>query len=948
MIKNRALAEKQVNKLLCKIEEKQVVSHDVKARLRDVALHSPFFLQTLPRHIEAFCETALSPGSDPVLKMIEVSALRLKSLACQNIEAFDSALRSIRYEMIHQILWLDHAALIDLDETLKALSSLADLIVKQCAEWHYQQLSDIYGYPVTEEGQKMPLAILAMGKLGGCELNFSSDIDLICAYEHDGQTDGSRTLSYHEFFCKLVQRVHSSLSAVTEDGFVYRVDLRLRPYGNSGPLAMGFAAMEEYYQTQGREWERCALIKARPIGMSVHAGQQLLNLLQPFIYRRYLDFGVIESLRELKNMMDHEVVRQDHQNHLKLGPGGIREIEFIAQVFQLVRGGQDMALRERATPVVLQQLAEKRYIDVADISGLLNAWQFLRMAENRIQQMYDRQEHTLPTNKVDQWRLAASMRFENWASFLRVLAAHREQVQRCFDQVFSRPVSPAHQEINTYWLSISSSGELADHDKALLENLAYDYKWLHELLCRMKVHGIYPRLSAVGQKRCDDLIPLIIHENAGHKDSNTAVERLFKVIQAIARREVYLAMLLEKQLVRKHLAKLCVSSLWLTDTIAQYPALLDELIDARILYAPPDRQGLQVELNHLLASIDSGDTERQMDCLRHFRQARQLCIAAADIAGVLPLERVSEHLSWLAESVLEAVFEQVWCGMVMRYGVPTYDADGETRVAGFAVIGFGKLGGIELGYGSDLDLVFLHDSHGSRQITNGKKSIENSVFFTRLAQRLVHFLSTLTPAGVLYHIDTRLRPNGGSGLLVSSLDAFERYQMDDAWVWEHQALVRGRYISGNRSIGDAFEKIRGTVLSQSRDRLELRSAVFAMRQRMRSELDQSHTGQFDLKHGVGGIVDIEFMVQYMVLSEACQNPRLRGYTDVVGILESACGERCITSVHRQALVEAYQAYRGRIHRQVLQGLGRCVAEEDHRIYRQTVISAWLSIFDELA
>ncbi len=872
-------------------------------------------------------------------------------MASDDNDSLDQALRYFRGRHMLCIALRDLSFSCSLSELLEYLSALADQLIQCAIQWHYHSLAELHGYPMDDHGNRVPIVILAMGKLGARELNYSSDIDLIFSYEHDGETVGRRPLTHHEFFLKLAKQFYKSLNKVTVDGFVFRVDLRLRPYGNSGPLVMSFSAMEDYYQNQGREWERYAMIKARPVGMSIDAGEKLLSLLKPFVYRRYLDFGAIQSLRDLKIMIDREVARRDLQDNLKLGPGGIREIEFIAQVFQLMRGGRDTSLQDRSTPLTLQKLAEKRYMEESDTNNLIRAWRFLRTAENHIQEMSDRQDHTLPKNKEEQNRLAVSMDFHTWQEFLERLSYHREHVQRCFDGIFAEPEENDSDSIKIYWLSISelSPDTNSKEDINLLAKLGYrGAKQLHEQLVNLKIQGVYTRLSAQGKSLCDGLIPALLRESSELEEPDETIRRLLSVIIAIARRESYLSLLLEEPAARAQLGKLCIASIWVTETISSIPMLLDELIDPRTLYSPPNKQGLNTELSRLLGDLDQGDIEMQMERLRYFRQAQQLRIAAADITNAIPLMKVSDHLTWVAESLLHVTLELAWSDMSSRYGYPTYVEQGETREAGFAVIGFGKLGGIELGYGSDLDLVFLHDSLGSKQVTNGTKSVDNSVFFTRLAQRLVHLLATLTPAGKLYEIDMRLRPNGQSGMLVSSLSAFEDYQRNEAWIWEHQALVKGRAICGATAVCEEFERVRGVILGKKREKDLVRREIFDMRRRMREELDLSKAGSFDLKQGAGGIVDIEFIVQYAVLSRAHDRLELVVYSDTIRILESVIRIGWLDKDTGRGLIEAYRQYRGLIHRRVLQGQGRCVSMNEFELCRQKVNKAWLEIFGERA
>jgi len=943
------LIQAEVERVVTAIESNEKQSETVLTVLRQdgefwqrLFALSPFaglFLSRYPEELAQLMQRYESTIDAGVLGQ----SLADNLLTIQDANELDRVLRQRRNAEMVLIALRDLQGIAPLEETLAHLSSLADSLVAICLQWHYDRLAERHGYPLTDDGQHMPLVVLGMGKLGAEELNFSSDIDLILAYEKDGMTNGTSSIEHHEFFLRLTRKFYQSLNKTTEDGFVFRVDLRLRPYGNSGPLAMSFDAMEEYYQTQGREWERYAMIKARAMGMDISAGERLLEILQPFVYRRYLDFGVIQSLRDLKVMIDQETVRKDRQDNLKLGPGGIREIEFIAQVFQLMRGGQDLALRSRSTPTILRHLAERTLISQQESDDLIIAWRFLRLAENRIQSMYDRQEHDLPTSAVDQQRLALAMGYGQWQDFLDQLTIHREAAQQCFDSVFAETEGGEKKDpTRMFWLEITE-----EHiDTEYLTGLDYadPAEAMHKIR-GIKVQGVYQRLSVRGQELLDVLLPAIIDLAAEQDGPDETLTRLLSVIVPIARRESYLALLVESPLALRQLARLCSASSWITQVITRYPVLLDELIDPRRLYAPPGRDDINVELTRLLVDMDSGDVEEQMERLRVFKQALQLRIAAADTMQSMPLMRVSDHLTWIAESLVNVALELAWEYLVTRHGYPMYELDGKTVQAQFGVIGFGKLGGIELGYGSDLDLIFVHNSQGQSQFTDGDKSIENGMFFTRLAQRLLHLLTTLTPSGVLYEIDMRLRPNGKSGLLVSSLQSLTSYQHEEAWTWEHQALVRARPVAGGEGVCTAFQQIRSDILSVERDPATLRDEVIDMRQRMRDELDKSSDREFDLKQGAGGIVDIEFMVQYVVLGKANQYPELLEFTDNIRLIEVAAETGLITSDQGHLLVDAYQEYRARLHQLVLQDMGRCVAPSEFAGQRDQVVEVWRQLFE---
>lgn len=912
---------------------------------RHVLAVSPFITNYLTRHPDTLPKLIDNQANefDPTQLNQHISD---KLLPITESVEFDRQLRRLRNEQMILIALRDLQGLASLEKTLAHLSTLADTLVEACLRWQYEKLAERHGYPLTDDGQHMPLVVLGMGKLGAEELNFSSDIDLILAYEKDGMTNGQSSIEHHEFFLRLTRRFHQSLHKTTEDGFVFRVDLRLRPYGNSGPLAMSFDAMEEYYQTQGREWERYAMIKARAIGMNIGAGEQLLAILQPFVYRRYLDFGVIQSLRDLKAMIDQETIKKDRQDNLKLGAGGIREVEFIAQVFQLMRGGQDLALRSRSTPAILNHLAKRSLLSQQESDQLITAWRFLRYAENHIQSIHDRQEHNLPKSAIDQQRLALSMGYDRWSSFIKQLSVHRQIVQACFDNIFAETRETGKKNpTRLFWLEITEESL----DESYLAGLGYQYSLeAAQKIQGIKTKSVYRRLSGRSQALLDELIPAIIDLAADFDSPDESLTRLLSVMTSIARRESYLALLTETPTARQQLAKLCSASSWITQVITRYPVLLDELIDPRRLYEPPGRNDINVELTRLLTDMDPEDVEAQMERLRIFKQAQQLRIAAADTMQTMPLMRVSDHLTWIAESLVNVALELAWEHLIQHHGNPVYELDGEKKQAQFGIIGLGKLGGIELGYGSDLDLIFVHDSKGKHQYTNGKKPIENSMFFTRLAQRLLHLLSTLTPSGTLYEIDMRLRPNGKSGLLISSLQALSDYQHKEAWTWEHQALVKARPIAGGETVCNGFQKIRNEILSLERDPAILRNEVINMRQRMHDELDQSDNNKFDLKQGTGGIVDIEFMVQYMALLKARSYPQLLELTDNIRLIEAMTEVHLIAADQGSLLIDAYQKYRACLHHRVLQGLDQCVALSMFTSQRAQIIQVWKQLFEYMS
>lgn len=875
-----------------------------------------------------------------------------------DMASLQQVLRQFRNQSMLRIIWRDIAGWAELFETTRDLSLLAETCIECALTKLYQWQGDASGgTPVDENNQPMNLVVIGMGKLGAYELNVSSDIDLIFAYSEDGEIKAETPLGHAQFFTRLGQKLIQALDTMTGDGFVFRVDMRLRPFGDSGALAASFAAMENYYQLHGREWERYALIKARVVAGDRNTGAELMETLRPFIYRRYLDYGAYDSLREMKAMIAREVKRKSLEHNVKLGSGGIREVEFIAQVFQLIRGGQDRGLQQQSLFAVLDHLAEQECLPAAVIEELKTAYIFLRTTEHRLQEVADQQTHVLPQDEFPRLRLAVSMGFLDWDSFSETLNQHRQKVEQGFSSVFEAPQTEPqldqngqqentlHGELGSLW----QTGLDDEHAAVLLAEIGYsDTTELLRRLLGFRYGHCYRSLTSTGRKRLDQLMPLMLGATIQTDLPDVTLIRLIDLLENIARRSVYLALLTEYPLALSQLVKLCGASPWIARYLSQHPILLDELLDPRSLYAPPDKNTLVSTLREQMQATDVDDLEQAMDTLRHFKHSNVLRVAAADLVGALPLMKVSDHLSWIAEAILEEALSLAWDDLVAKHGRPQCDDVGDTAEAekGFAIIAYGKLGGLELGYGSDLDLVFLHGSESENQMTcvetEQQKPLPVSTFFARLGQRLIHFLTALTPAGVLYEIDMRLRPDGASGMLVSSLETYSSYQQSKAWTWEHQALVRARPVAGDIDIAEQFVKIRQHVLCQPRDMAKLREEIMTMRQRMRTELGKSKPGLFDLKQGEGGIVDIEFMVQYATLGWAHKYPELAVYTDNIRILEQIAKTGLMAEADVQLLNTAYKEYRNRLHRTALQEQGGLVDDSEFQEYRQRVSGIWKS------
>ena len=846
-------------------------------------------------------------------------------------------LRYFRQREMTRIIWRDLAGWADLAETVRELSALADACIRQALATLYQWHSAQFGVPLNEAGEQQNLIVIGMGKLGAGELNLSSDIDLIFSFSEQGETQGGpRSISHELFFTRLGQKLVQALDNVTTDGFVFRVDMRLRPFGDSGALVSCFNAMEDYYQTQGREWERYAMIKARFITGNGDEKLALRSLLKPFVYRRYLDYGVFDSLREMKSMIVSQLRRKGNEDNIKLGVGGIREIEFIGQVFQLIYGGRDEPLQQRPILTILDLLAERQCLSEQAVDDLKQAYIFLRRTEHRIQAFADQQTHLLPTDEAGLLRIAKLMGFEKTSDFIFVLNEHREQVQDHFEQVLTSPQADAQPEEE---LSLFSS--TTDDKVAYLAELGFEQtqQGVALILGLFDTHN-YRNLGEIEHQRLVKLLPLLVKAASQVANPDDCLNRLLTLVESILRRSAYMSLLVENPLALSQLVKLCAASPWISSQLARHPMLLDELLDPRTLYEVPDR-GQQVrKLTACIDSAEETDIEQQMVLLREFRQIASLHVAAADVTQVLPLMRVGDQLTELAEIQLAQILELSWRHMVTRHGRPPCTDNDDLSQCGFSVLAYGKLGGLELGYGSDLDLVFVFDDKTNEGLTDGEKPVEPLMFYTRLAQRMIHFMNTMTAGGILYEVDMRLRPNGQSGLLVTDVSGFEAYQKQEAWTWEHQALVRARCVAGDSALSEQITAIRSEILSQKRELTTLIKDVSEMRAKMREQLNKSTAELFDLKQGEGGITDIEFMVQYAALAWSSDCPDLLVYTDNIRMLEALKTSDKLSEHDSNMLAGAYRFYRKLANHCILKEKPAVVPIERVAAYRTQVANMW--------
>lgn len=843
----------------------------------------------------------------PFLREEMHAFLSTDPVTAENETALHGALRSLRKRVMLRLVVRDLSGMADLAEVMISMTDLAEITISFALERHQTWLADPsrYGPPKgAESGATQEMLVVAMGKLGGGELNVSSDVDLIFVYPEDGETSGARVISNHDFFARVGKRLIASLNDITADGYVFRVDMRLRPYGDSGPLAMSFTMLEKYFITQGREWERYAWIKSRVIaGPRAEESRLMQQIAQPFIFRKYLDFGAYESMRDLHSQIRKEVSRCEMHDNIKLGPGGIREIEFIAQVFQLTRGGRDADLRIRPTLAVLRRLQEKRQLPDATVAELIDAYCFLRNLEHRLQYLDDQQTQMLPEDPAEQALIAAAMGFSRHEVFSQQLDGHRGNVTRHFELIFATP-----QKTQTWdtlaWLWQGQAGDETEVETATAQLSAMGFVDPIKMLgCLQEFRhsSRYRQLPELSQQRVDALVPAMIEVAAEFPPADQTLERMLQLLESVSRRAAYLALLLEYPQALKRVAKLASASQWASEYLSQHPILLDELLNPADLHSVPDWSRAKAELAQQLnaaSGCEDNDIEQQMDILRHFHHAQVFQLLAKDLEGLLPLETLSDHLTALADLVLDTVLHLAWSGLRKRHRADPV----------FAIIGYGKLGGKELGYASDLDIIFLYDdSHPDAQ-----------EIYARLGQRINSWLTSYTSAGLLYETDLRLRPNGSSGLLVSSIEAFKQYQQKQAWVWEHQALTRARCTAGDRHVGEIFEQTRKQILCQRRDLTKLKHEVLMMRQKM-LEAHPNLTDLFDIKHDRGGIIDVEFIVQYLVLGHACDHPELTGNIGNIALLKLAGELGLIPAQAAETVLNAYREFRRVQHRLRLNG-----------------------------
>ncbi|MGU9958279.1 MAG: bifunctional [glutamate--ammonia ligase]-adenylyl-L-tyrosine phosphorylase/[glutamate--ammonia-ligase] adenylyltransferase [Arenicellales bacterium WSBS_2016_MAG_OTU3] len=901
----------------------------IRKSLPQVFAGSEFIARFCQRENKSFSDLLTSGDLQQSLSADQIAQGLSHALASADVEAdYKACLRKFCLRESVRIAWRDLSGWAGLDEVIAARSTLADAVVQHSLAFAYEMTSAAFGKPQLLNDAATPLIVFGLGKLGGGELNFSSDIDLVFAYAEDGETQAApgvrKTISHHEFFVRCARCFIRLVDEITADGQAFRVDARLRPNGDAGPLALSFDAMEHYFQLHGREWERYAWIKARVIGeypapakkKNSH-GQHFLKVIRPFVYRKYLDFGAVQSIRDMQRMIENELRKKGSRGNVKLGRGGIREIEFIAQSYQLVHGGRSLNLQTQQLKSAFTELVAAGLIEHEDSNQLWLDYVFLRNVEHRLQMVNQQQTHKLPESGNEQQRLAFTMGFEDWATFSLALGHVQQRVAKQFAKVFGDDKSDDKGDDKSE-TSDASLGQLwpdaLDDDNAigLLSAAGFDDpERALQTLKGFRDGRHYQGFSRDGRKKADDLMPKLLQQIVAEKNPDTALSRVLQVLEQIGRRSSYLVLLRESHVALAQLVSLTSISQWVANWIGQHPVILDELLSPVGTESLPTRAELGVWLKKRLQTGNEEDLDFAMTVLREFKHGQLLQVAAANMAARITAEDVGHSLSDLATVSLQQVVELARKSIGKRFGKPVVNkANAHEPDGTIGILAYGKLGSRELGYHSDLDIVFLYDASAfeNGETTGGDKNVGLEYYFSRLTQRMVHIITTRTPAGLLYEIDMRLRPSGSSGTVVSSLQAYEAYQMHAAWTWEHQALVRGRLLSNNPDFVVRFETVRKNILMQPRDKTELALQISKMRERMIQANSQSTDALYDIKLDSGGMVDIEFLSQFLVLSGAASEPSIIEPRTTVDILKCAADLGLIAMTQANGLCDIYYQY----------------------------------------
>ncbi len=812
------------------------------------------------------------------------------------LESEDEVMKRLRrYRRKHSfiIAWRDLMFAESLQSTLLNTSVLASHCINIAIRYCAVQLHRIHGIPRDSQFNRIDLAVLGLGKLGGTELNFSSDIDLIFAYKESGVTDGERPLSHASFFRKLCQKVIHVLNHPTEDGLVYRVDTRLRPHGSMGQIVLSYAAMEDYYQREGRDWERYALIKARPVAGCIESAAELIDRLRPFIYRRYIDYSSYAAIRDMKRKIATRLQNQEHNFHIKLGSGGIREIEFIVQSFQLIRGGKLPQLRNPNCLQSLDVLNQLKLIDDDDWQHMSRAYQFYRRAENRLQMLADLQEHSVPSDEHRKMMLAKSMGFEQFEAFNQKLSEYRQKIHSLFDSVFSQ------QLFNQSTVLRRGGINPADIERWVHRHSFEDPSAAVYLIKQLLSGPKFRSLPKRGKERIEFLLPLVVNLLGEVQQRDACLRRMIRLITQIATRSAYLALLIENPDLLRGLVEVCERSDWIALKLTENPALLDEFLDTRVSLELPSAASMAADLDAQLSSCNA-DREQELITLKYFQTSWRIKVARSQLSAASVASLHTRYLSQIAESVLAAIVKLLSSDAQQRGWI---NAERSPYIPGLAIIAYGKCGSREMSYDSDLDLVFVHSDDG-----------DDASVYVRLAQRMIRMLNAMTPAGRLYEVDVRLRPNGKSGLLVTSLAAFRQYQAEKAWTWEHQAIIKARWVCGDPLLKKPFDCIRSDIITLQRQREDVQLDIRNMREKMRAS---QPTGVFDIKQCCGGLVDIEFICQFFVLVNAQVCRPLSQDHDVHSNLRSLVKFGYLSADMGQQLGNAYDVYRDLQMRQIL-------------------------------
>ncbi len=904
--------------------------------LQQLALGSNYAISQLNKHPEL------------ILALQDYESYELNEqklvLALENISDIDEIkkqLRLFRHEKMVEIIYLDICRDEKVETTLFNLSELAEFLIQQALAKSEQILSAKHGIPIDTLGNPMQLNIIGMGKLGGRELNFSSDIDLICTYSDDGQLNGFGKLSHTQYFNHVTKLFKQLLHDTTADGFVYRVDLRLRPWGDSGPIVLSHNAFEHYYQLHGREWEQYAMVKARILTGSDSDKKYLQSILKPFIYRRYHDYRVFDGLAELKRKIDQQARQKGARNNIKIGHGGIREIEFFVQAYQILKGGRNYHLQTPSLFQALEVLSTQDITDQQNLAKMRDSYCFLRMLENRIQMFNDQQTHELPEKQNLQDRLSLLLGYQKWSELAEEIASHQSAV----NHVFTRQFIPQHDQAEQTEIPVNMDELDEKQHLAKINELGFvDADEIHQRLLEFYHSKALLFMSDKAKKRFNAFFPTLLKQVGKYDNRGILLDKMLALLSSIAGRSVYFELLYQNIPMLIKLVHLFDRSSWIAKEVTRYPVLLESLLYPGKLDDRFNKEKLKQELKVQLQNVHE-DIELELDVLRQFKRAQTIVVATAEIAREIDTDQVSNYLSELAEIILHAVYTLALGELVRQYGQPQCDIDGKMITPVLGIIAYGKLGGRELHYQSDLDIIFLHNSSGKGQFTAGDKSIDNNTFFSRLAQKIISKITLLTIAGKLYEIDTRLRPNGASGMLVSSLDAYHQYQLEKAWLWEHQAIIRARFIAGENAIAAGFELIRREIISLSRAPESLKKEIQEMREKMYQAQNPPEGDTINIKHSRGCMVDIEFLVQYWVLKNANKFASLSETTDNIGLITELRRLELISQADLQ-LRDTYQTLHKWLHAQVLQDQPEDIASTKLRSEIDLVKSCWGNTFTE--